>query len=192
MAGATVLRIDPATSFVRLDTNMIVCDVFYSNCTPAPTFDFSISGTFAIDVRHLDGLYGPPRDEFKFTDIHVRSGALARGFFFPDYRGLLTESGELFANSNDCWLFLMDWPGSSCFYQGISAGFSGTWDGETLLIDGVHDEVMRNFQFSIRASALPEPSAVPEPSTALALVLGVLMIRSHARNKDHEKRDQAG
>jgi hypothetical protein len=179
---ATLLYIDDTQSVVSYFAN---APITLGSPFPAPPELYSITGTFEVAVVHEP--FEPPfffgRDIVSFTNVQIESSAVTlHGFEFPTYPGLLTGEA-ISASENPCSLFIGGtgscWTSSRPF-----GGFLGTFDGTTLVIDGLDPVFFDWFTFTIVASVSEptgggspgaEPAAVESPGAVTLLIAGVAL-----------------
>lgn len=166
---AVSLRIDPTASHVTYTQLTQICTTGPQGevlCPPLLSETFSLAGNVDVGVthEHWEFDFGYPtvdRDLIRLQTSGLISGALSKGFsLFSVFPTLGLLSGNTFDVSDEpCFLFVG--PGScSGGVIGDRTGSTGTWDGTTLLWSGFQGNWWEEFTFSLRATAVPEPSTI--------------------------------
>lgn len=180
-AQARPLQIDASQSYIRYESSLVICDPFL-NCTSSPAQTFQISGDLQVGVRKtwlpVNTFPPVPGIELNLIDFTPLSldlnGADTLGFLFPTYSGIL--NGDTFSgNENPCTFDLLG--GFSCMSIGYFGQFEGSYDGETLSLEGTDplNSPFDTFTYHIVARAVPEPGTLS--LLALAGAGGLLLRR---------------
>lgn len=178
-AHALLLQINSVTSQVT-DTPSPIVFCFPDTlgsviCPPPPTPQTAaLSGQIALAITHEHwefGAYVTDRDILSLTTIGFSAGPLSFKFPLAGTVGILV--GENFeVNDDPCFLAPFPAMCSSTWYNNVNSGANGTWNGHTLSWMGYSSDVFGNsLTYTINAEALPEVSAVPEPSSLSLLGL---------------------